>query len=103
MAGYESFLSSKVSSLSSKDKNDYYQLLHDIEELYSEANKIAVMNNRLKGLNSWLENRVRQLESETIDLKTDIEHLEMIYSNLVDCSEKQLAIKPCENYTTLKN
>jgi len=27
----------------------------------------------------------------------------MIYSNSVDCSEKQMAIKPCENCTTLKN
>jgi len=87
MAGYESFSSSQVSSLSSKDKNDYYQFLHDFEELHSEANKIVVMNNWLKGLNSWLENGVSQLESETVDLKTDFEHLEMIYSNSVDCSE----------------
>jgi len=35
--------------------------------------------------------------------KTNFEHLEMIYSNSVDRSEKQLAIKPCENCTTLKN
>jgi len=102
MAGYESSSSSQVSFLSSKDKNDYYQLLHDFEELHSEANRITVMNNRLKGLNSWLENRVSQLESETVDLKTDFEHLEMIYSNSVHCSEKQLAIKPCEKCTTLK-
>ena len=61
------------------------------------------MNNQLKGLNSWLENKVSQLELETTDLKTDFEHLEMIYSNSIDCSEKQLAIKPCENCTTLKN
>ena len=88
MAGYESSSSSQVSSLSSKDKNDYYQLLHDFEELHSEANKIAVMNNQLKGLNSWLENRVSQLESESVDFKTDFEHLEMIYSNSVDCSKK---------------
>jgi len=61
------------------------------------------MNNRLKGLNSSLENKVSQLEAKTVDLKTDFEHLEMIYSNSVDCSKKQLDIKPCENYTTLKN
>ena len=61
------------------------------------------MNNRLKGLNIWLKNRVSQLESETIDLKTDFEHLEMIYSNSVDCFEKQLDTKPCEYCTTLKN
>ena len=103
IAGYESSSSSQVSSLSSKDKNEYYQFLHDFKELHSEANKIDVMNNRLKGLNSWLENRVSQLGSETIDVKTDFEHLEMIYSNSADCSEKQLARKPCENCTTLKN
>ena len=78
-------------------------MLHDFEELHSEANKMVFMNNLLKGLNSWLENRVSQLESETVNLKTDFEHLEMIYSNSVDCSEKQLARKPCENCTTLKN
>jgi len=89
--------------LSSKDKNDYYQLLHDFEELHNEAKKIVVMNNWLKGLNNRLEKRVSQLESETTDLKTDFEQVEMIYSNSVDCSEKQLAIKPCESCITLKN
>jgi len=62
MARYESSSSSQVSSLSSKDNNDYYNLLYDFEELHSEANKIVIMNNRLKELNSWLENRVSQLE-----------------------------------------
>jgi len=52
MAEYESSSSSQVSSLSSKDKTDYYQFLHDFEELHSEENKIVVMKNRLKGLNS---------------------------------------------------
>ena len=93
MAGYESSSSSQVSSLSSKDKNDYYQLLHDFEELHSEANKIVVMNNRLKGLNSWLENKFSQLESEAINLKTNFKHLEMIYSNLVNCSKKTVGYK----------
>jgi len=76
-----------------KDKNDYYQLLHDFEELHCEANKIVVMKNWLKGLNSWLENKVSQLESETTDLKTDFEHLVMIYSNSIDCSEKIASYK----------
>jgi len=76
-----------------KIKNDYYQLLHDFEELHNEANKILVMNNQLKGLNSLMENRVSQLKLEIAGLKTDFEHLEMIYSNSFDCSEKQLATK----------
>jgi len=103
MAGYGSSSSSQVSSLSSKYKNDYYQLLHDFEEFHSEANKIAVMNKGLKGLNSWLENRVSQLELGTVNLKIDFEHWKMIYSNSSDCFEKHLAIKHCENLTTLKN
>jgi len=38
-------------------------LLHYFEELHSEANRVVVINNRLKGLNNWQENRVNQLES----------------------------------------
>jgi len=49
MSGCESSSSSQVSSL---DKNDYNQLLHDFEELHNEANKISSLNNRLKGLNN---------------------------------------------------
>ena len=96
MAGYESSSSSQVSSL---NKNDYNQLLHDFEVLHNEANKIFSLNNRLKGLNNWLENRVSQLEKET----TDFEHLEMIYSNSTDCFRNQPAEKACENCTVLKN
>ena len=42
MAGYESSSSSQVSSL---DKNDYNQLLHDFEELHNEEKKIFALNN----------------------------------------------------------
>ena len=31
-------------------------------------------NNRLKGLNNWLEARVKELEGEVLRLKTDLEH-----------------------------
>jgi len=55
MAGYESLSSSQVSSLSSKDKHDYCQLLHDFEELNDEAYRISVINNWLKVVNNWLE------------------------------------------------
>jgi len=57
MAGYESSSSSQVILLSLKDKNDYNHLLHDFEKLHNEANKIDVINNRLKGLNGWLEKK----------------------------------------------
>ena len=100
MARYESSLLSQVSSI---DKNDYNQLLHDFEELYCEANKISVINNRLKGLNNWLENKVNHLETQIVDLKVNFEHLDMIYNNLNYCSENQLIVKPCENCTHLEN
>ena len=77
--------------------------MHDFEEFHNEANNISALNNRLKGLNNWLENRVNHLEKETGDLKTDFEHLEMIYSNSTNCFRNQLVGKPYENCTILKN
>jgi len=71
--------------------------------LHNEANKISALNNQLKGLNNWLESKVSQLEKETADLKTNFEHLEMIYSNSTDCFRNQSAEKSCENCTVLKN
>jgi len=100
MAGYKSSSSSQVSSL---DKNEYNQWLHDFKELHNEANKISALNNRLKGLNNWLENRVNQLETKIPYLKVDFEHLDMIYNNSTCCSENQLIAKPCENCTLLEN
>jgi len=38
-------------------------------------------NNRLKGMNNWLENRVKTLEKEMNNSKTHFENLEMIYKN----------------------
>ena len=49
-----------------------------------------------------MENRVSQLEKETTDLKTDFQHLEMIYSNSIDCFGNQSTEKSCENCTVLK-
>jgi len=93
MAGSESSSLSEVSSL---DLNDYNQLSHDFEELHNEANKISALNN-------WLKYKVSPLEKETADLKTDFEHLEMIYSNSTDCFRNQSAKKSCENCIVLKN
>jgi len=52
MNGYESSSSSQVSFMSSKDKHDYYQLLHDFEELHNDVNTTSIINNQLKGLNN---------------------------------------------------
>jgi len=78
-------------------------LLHDFEELHNEANKIFALNNQLKVLNNYLENRVSQLQKETADLKTDFEHLEMIYNNSTNCFRNQSVEIPGENCIVLKN
>jgi len=52
---------SSVSSSSSIDSENYSQLLNAFKEIHEEANKLALSNNWLKGLNNWLENRVKAL------------------------------------------
>jgi len=59
---------------------------------------LALLNNRLKGLNSWLENRVKTLEEELNHSKTDFETLEMIYKN----SSCKCDSSFCENCESLE-
>ena len=73
--------SSSVSSSSSINVENYSQLLEALKETHEEANRLALLNNRLKGLNKWLENRVKTLEEELNHTKTNFETLEMIYKN----------------------
>jgi len=72
--------SSSVSSSSSINVN-YSQLLDAFNETNGEANRLALLNNRLKGLNNLFENRVKTLEEKMNHSKTDFESLEMIYKN----------------------
>ena len=72
---------SSVSSSSSINVENYSQLLEAFNETHEEANRLALLNNRLKGLDNWLENRVKTLEEELNHSKTDFESLEMIYKN----------------------
>jgi len=51
----------------------------------------------LKGLDNWLENKVKTLEEKLSNFKTDFENLEIIYKNSF-CND----IKNCENCTTLQ-
>jgi len=82
------------------NSENYSSLLQAFLETHEKANKLALSNNRLKGLNNWLESRVKELEDELLKLKTDFDHLEIIYkaSNDFDSS------KPinCENYDVLQ-
>jgi len=59
----ETKLSSVGSNISINFEN-YSQLLDAFKETHEKANRLALSNNRLKGLNNWLEIRVKALEEE---------------------------------------
>ena len=56
--------SSRVSSSNSSNAENYSQLLQAFQETHEKANWLALLNNRLKGMNNLLENRVKSLEEE---------------------------------------
>jgi len=95
MAGRDSDVSSTESSASFNSTN-YNTLLHVFQETHEEANKFAQSNRRLKGMNRWLKNRVKQLEDELLEAKDDLENLEKqlnsANSNKLN-SSKQLIVK----------
>jgi len=80
MAKQEDDASSVSFSISSNSEN-YSQLLQAFQETHEEANRLALLNNRLKVMNSWLKNRVKTLEEELENSKTDFENLEIVYNN----------------------
>jgi len=95
MTGKNSEVSSEDSSTSFNSTN-YSSLLNVFQEMHEEANKLARSNKRLKGMNNWLEARVKELEGEVLRLKTDLEHYKT--SSNLDSS------KPanCENCEVLQ-
>jgi len=104
MAGKNSKVSSENSSTCFNSGN-YSSLLHAFYETHEEANKLALSNNRLKGLNNWLEGKVKELKDEVSKLKFDFEHPEIIYkasSNFDYCQpvncEKCEALQKKVNY-----
>jgi len=91
-------VTSSVNSTSSSKGTTYYQLLNAFYETHDEANRLELSLNRLKGLNNWLENRVKSLEEELSETKEDFENLELIYKN----SSCSCEIKACENCELLE-
>jgi len=100
MAGKNSEVSSENSSTSFNNEN-YSSLLQAFHETHEEANKLTLFNNRLKGLNNWLEGRFKQLEDEILELKTDYDHLEVIYKAFSSLDSSQPI--NCENCEALQN
>ena len=58
IAGKSSEVSSMESSASFNSTN-YSTLLHAFQETHEEASILALYNDRLKGMNKWLETRVK--------------------------------------------
>jgi len=91
--------SSSVSSSSSINVENYSQLLEAFKETHEEANSVVLLNNQLKGLNNWLENRVKNLEEDLNHSKPDFETLEMIYQNSsCECVDSSF----CENCESIQ-
>ena len=88
--------SSSVSSSNSLNAKNYSQLLQAFQETHKEANRLTLLNNRLKGMNNWRENRVKSLEEELENSKTDFENLEILYKNF-SCKCNSLICENCEN------
>jgi len=68
-------------------------LLDACKEIHEEANMLALLKNRLKGLNSWLENKVKSLEKDLNNTKNDFENIEIIYKSF---SCKSVDLKNCK-------
>ena len=84
-------VTSNMSSTSSSKGTTYYQLLDAFNETHDEANRLELPLNQLKGLNNWLENRVKFLEEELSKTKEDFENLELVYKNSsCSCKTKSL-------------
>jgi len=95
MVGKNSDVSSEDSSISFNSAN-YSSLLQAFHETHEEANRLASSNNRLKTLNNWL-----KVEDEILELKTDFDHLEMIYKAFSSLDSSQPV--NCENCEALQN
>jgi len=68
-------------------------LLQAFQQTHEEANRLVLSNNRLKGLNNWLEKRVKTLEEELEKSKNDFEKHCKNSSHVCD----SLACENCEN------
>jgi len=71
-------------------------LLEAFQETHEEANRLVLSNNRLKGLNNWLEKRVKAPEEELEKSKIDFENLENHCKNS-SCKCDTLICENCEN------
>jgi len=84
-----------VDSTSTSKGTTYDQLLKAFYETHDDANRLTLSLNRLKGLNNWLENKVKDHEKELYKANEDLEHLDLIYKNS-SCSCEKRSCENCE-------
>jgi len=73
MTGQQSEVSSVSSNISMNSEN-YSTLLQAFKETHEEANGLILSNNQMKGLNNWLEDRVKSLAEELLTVKSNVDH-----------------------------
>jgi len=71
--------SNQVSTSSSKNCENYFQLLNAFQETHEEAKRLALLNNRLKSENNKLKEKITVLENDLSNTNADFENLELIY------------------------
>ena len=92
-------VTSSMHSTSTSKGTTYDQLLNAFYETHDEAKRLALSLNRLKRLNSWLENKVKNIKEDLSKTKEDLENQDLIYKN----SSCSCEIKACENCELLEN
>jgi len=90
---------SSVSSNIFLNHEKYNTLFQAFKETHEETNILAFSKNKLKGLNNWLEDKVNSLEEELKTVKSNFEHLKIIYKAYM-CNEvescKSTKCEKCE-------
>jgi len=92
----EESISNQVSTSSSNKCESYFPLLDAFLEIHEEAKRLTLSNNRLKGVNNWLKEKIKVLENYLHKSNIDFENLELIYQNSY-CRFDSIFCKNCES------
>ena len=90
--------SNQVSTSSSSNCENYFQLLNAFQETHKEAKRLALLSNQLKSENNKLKEKITVLENDLSHTNADFENLELIYKN----SSCNCDSSCCKNCKTLK-
>jgi len=73
--------SNQVSTSSSNNCENYFQLLDVFQETHEKAKRLALSNNRLKCENNRLKEKITILENDLNYSNADFKNLELTYQN----------------------